>query len=192
MPTFIWNIDPEMASTPTSDHSNIFGTNPSICFSCPGPLNSVARGEERLHQGRDPRLRRVGGVEAVRVGNPRRVQAVHERQGAGRVLRRHVAVRGGSDRGRAEHEGQGCPVRQHVHGHERGHQVAAGDAEAGPERDAEPPQRVRPRFRRARTRRCSRATSSSRSTRRGRPIRSRRRRRRTWRRSRRSRTIRSS
>jgi branched-chain amino acid transport system substrate-binding protein len=40
MPTFIWNIDPEMASTPTSDHSNIFGTNPAICFSCPGPLNS--------------------------------------------------------------------------------------------------------------------------------------------------------
>jgi branched-chain amino acid transport system substrate-binding protein len=40
MPTFIWNIDPESASTPTSDHSNIFGTNPSICFSCPGPLNS--------------------------------------------------------------------------------------------------------------------------------------------------------
>ncbi len=39
MPTFIWNIDPEMASTPTSDHSNIFGTNPAICFSCPGPLN---------------------------------------------------------------------------------------------------------------------------------------------------------
>jgi branched-chain amino acid transport system substrate-binding protein len=40
MPTFIWNIDPEMASTPTSDHSNIFGTNAAICFSCPGPLNS--------------------------------------------------------------------------------------------------------------------------------------------------------
>jgi branched-chain amino acid transport system substrate-binding protein len=39
MPTFIWNIDPEMASTTTSDHSNIFGTNPAICFSCPGPLN---------------------------------------------------------------------------------------------------------------------------------------------------------
>ena len=39
MPTFIWNIDPEMASTPTSDHSNIFGTNAAICFSCPGPLN---------------------------------------------------------------------------------------------------------------------------------------------------------
>jgi branched-chain amino acid transport system substrate-binding protein len=39
MPTFIWNIDPEMATTPTSDHSNIFGTNPAICFSCPGPLN---------------------------------------------------------------------------------------------------------------------------------------------------------
>jgi len=27
MPTFIWNIVPEMPSTPTSDHSNIFGTN---------------------------------------------------------------------------------------------------------------------------------------------------------------------
>src|SRR5882724_323754 len=40
MPTFIWNIDPEMASTSTSDHSDIFGTNPAICFSCPGPLNS--------------------------------------------------------------------------------------------------------------------------------------------------------
>jgi ABC-type branched-subunit amino acid transport system substrate-binding protein len=40
MPTFIWNIDPEMASTPGSDHSNIFGTNTAICFSCPGPLNS--------------------------------------------------------------------------------------------------------------------------------------------------------
>jgi branched-chain amino acid transport system substrate-binding protein len=39
MPTFIWNIDPEMANTPTVDHSNIFGTNPAICFSCPGPLN---------------------------------------------------------------------------------------------------------------------------------------------------------
>ena len=39
MPTFIWNIDPEMASTATSDHSNVFGTNPAICFSCPGPLN---------------------------------------------------------------------------------------------------------------------------------------------------------
>jgi ABC-type branched-subunit amino acid transport system substrate-binding protein len=38
MPTFIWNIDPEMASTPTSDHSNIFGSNAAICFSCPGPL----------------------------------------------------------------------------------------------------------------------------------------------------------
>ncbi len=40
MPTFIWNIDPEMASTPTSDHSNIFGTNPALCFDCSGPLNS--------------------------------------------------------------------------------------------------------------------------------------------------------
>jgi branched-chain amino acid transport system substrate-binding protein len=40
MPTFIWNIDPEMASTPTVDHSNIFGTNAAICFSCPGPLTS--------------------------------------------------------------------------------------------------------------------------------------------------------
>ncbi|MDQ1382608.1 MAG: hypothetical protein QOJ71_3327, partial [Actinomycetota bacterium] len=39
MPTFIWNIDPEMASTRTMDHSNIFGTNAAICFSCPGPLN---------------------------------------------------------------------------------------------------------------------------------------------------------
>src|SRR5882757_6779050 len=39
MPTFIWNIVPEMASTPTSDHSNIFGTNAPICFSCAGPLN---------------------------------------------------------------------------------------------------------------------------------------------------------
>lgn len=39
MPTFIWNIDPEMASTPTSDHSNIFGTNAAICFSCATPLN---------------------------------------------------------------------------------------------------------------------------------------------------------
>jgi branched-chain amino acid transport system substrate-binding protein len=38
MPTFIWNIDPEMANTPTVDHSNIFGSNPAICFSCPGPL----------------------------------------------------------------------------------------------------------------------------------------------------------
>ncbi len=38
MPTFIWNIDPEMASTATSDHSNIFGSNAAICFKCPGPL----------------------------------------------------------------------------------------------------------------------------------------------------------
>lgn len=38
MPTFIWNINPEMASTPTQDHSNIFGTTGAICFSCPGPL----------------------------------------------------------------------------------------------------------------------------------------------------------
>jgi ABC-type branched-subunit amino acid transport system substrate-binding protein len=37
-PTFIWNIDPEMASTATSDHSNIFGSNAAICFKCPGPL----------------------------------------------------------------------------------------------------------------------------------------------------------
>jgi ABC-type branched-subunit amino acid transport system substrate-binding protein len=40
MPTFIWNIDPESASTPTSDHSNIFGTNASICFKCPGPFQA--------------------------------------------------------------------------------------------------------------------------------------------------------
>jgi len=39
MPTFIWNIVPEMPSTPSSDHSNIFGTNAPICFSCAGPLN---------------------------------------------------------------------------------------------------------------------------------------------------------
>jgi branched-chain amino acid transport system substrate-binding protein len=45
MPTFIWNIDPEMASTPTVDHSNIFGTNPAICFSCPGPLNAWLAGQ---------------------------------------------------------------------------------------------------------------------------------------------------
>ncbi len=38
MPTFIWNINPEMASTPTQDHSNIFGTTGAICFNCPGPL----------------------------------------------------------------------------------------------------------------------------------------------------------
>ncbi len=37
-PTFNWNINPEMASTATSDHSNIFGTYPAICFKCPGPL----------------------------------------------------------------------------------------------------------------------------------------------------------
>ncbi len=39
MPTFLWNIPAESASTPKSDHSNIFGSNPSICFNCPGPLN---------------------------------------------------------------------------------------------------------------------------------------------------------
>ncbi len=36
-PTFIWNINPETASTPTSDHSNIFGQNSAVCFKCPGP-----------------------------------------------------------------------------------------------------------------------------------------------------------
>lgn len=45
MPTFIWNIDPESASTPRSDHSNIFGSIPSICFSCPGPLLSLVAEE---------------------------------------------------------------------------------------------------------------------------------------------------
>jgi ABC-type branched-subunit amino acid transport system substrate-binding protein len=39
-PTFIWNINPEMASTPTQSHDNIFATVPAICFSCLGPLSS--------------------------------------------------------------------------------------------------------------------------------------------------------
>lgn len=38
MPTFVWNIDPEFASSPTSDHSNIFGNVPAICFTCISPL----------------------------------------------------------------------------------------------------------------------------------------------------------
>ena len=118
MPTFIWNIDPESASTPTSDHSNIFGTNASICFSCPGPLNAWLADKNGFTK--------VGvlgyGVSAesklCASGHARRVQAVHERQGAGRLLRRHAAVRGRRDCRRAEHEGQGCPVRHHVHGHQ--------------------------------------------------------------------------
>ena len=63
MPTFIWNIDPEMASTPTSDHSNIFGTNAAICFSCPGPLNSWLAVKNGFTKVGDPRLRRLRGVE---------------------------------------------------------------------------------------------------------------------------------
>jgi ABC-type branched-subunit amino acid transport system substrate-binding protein len=39
-PTFIWNINPEFASTPTSDHSNIFGSDGAQCFKCLGPLLS--------------------------------------------------------------------------------------------------------------------------------------------------------
>jgi ABC-type branched-subunit amino acid transport system substrate-binding protein len=37
-PTFTWNINPEFASTPTVQHTSIFGTSGSVCFSCPGPL----------------------------------------------------------------------------------------------------------------------------------------------------------
>jgi ABC-type branched-subunit amino acid transport system substrate-binding protein len=37
IPTFIWNIDAEFASTPRSDHSNIFGSYPALCFTCAGP-----------------------------------------------------------------------------------------------------------------------------------------------------------
>ena len=39
-PTFIWNLNPEFASTPTSDHSNIFGSDSARCFECLGPLLS--------------------------------------------------------------------------------------------------------------------------------------------------------
>ncbi len=39
-PTFIWNINPEFASTPTQPHLNAFGIVPAICFTCPGPLLS--------------------------------------------------------------------------------------------------------------------------------------------------------
>ena len=38
VPTFIWNIDAEFASTPKSDHSNIFGSYPALCFTCAGPF----------------------------------------------------------------------------------------------------------------------------------------------------------
>ncbi len=46
-PTFTWNINPEFASTPTSDHSNIFGTSGALCFNCPGaflPYIATKRG----------------------------------------------------------------------------------------------------------------------------------------------------
>jgi ABC-type branched-subunit amino acid transport system substrate-binding protein len=39
-PSFVLNIDPAFASTSKSDHSNIFGNVPALCFSCPGPLLS--------------------------------------------------------------------------------------------------------------------------------------------------------
>jgi ABC-type branched-subunit amino acid transport system substrate-binding protein len=35
-PTFIWNINPEMASTPTVPHTNIFGSLGALCFNCGG------------------------------------------------------------------------------------------------------------------------------------------------------------
>src|SRR5690242_15884678 len=35
-PTFTWNINPEFASSASSDHSNIFGTSGALCFDCPG------------------------------------------------------------------------------------------------------------------------------------------------------------
>jgi ABC-type branched-subunit amino acid transport system substrate-binding protein len=40
VPTFVWNINVEFPSTPSSDHSNVFGQTPAICFNCPGPLLS--------------------------------------------------------------------------------------------------------------------------------------------------------
>ena len=42
---------------------------------------------------------------------------------------------------------KGIQYVEHVHGHQRGHQAAAGDEEAGSACGAEPPERVRPRFR---------------------------------------------
>ena len=35
-PTFIWNINPEFASRPGEDHSNIFGSLGALCFNCGG------------------------------------------------------------------------------------------------------------------------------------------------------------
>jgi ABC-type branched-subunit amino acid transport system substrate-binding protein len=35
-PTFIWNINPEMASTPTVPHTNIFAERGALCFTCAG------------------------------------------------------------------------------------------------------------------------------------------------------------
>ncbi len=35
-PTFIWNINPEMASTPQVAHTNIFGSLGALCFNCGG------------------------------------------------------------------------------------------------------------------------------------------------------------
>lgn len=37
-PTFIWNINPEFANSPTSDHSNIFASYGALCYKCSSPV----------------------------------------------------------------------------------------------------------------------------------------------------------
>ena len=68
-PTFIWNINPEMA-TPKGgpSHDNIFGSLGALCFSCGGHYLPWLAQKKGLHQGRHPRLQQgdVGVVGAVR------------------------------------------------------------------------------------------------------------------------------
>ena len=61
MPTFIWNINPEMAG-----HTNIFGTVGALCFNCIGQGSPFLAQAGRCQEGRHSRLRGHRVVQAVR------------------------------------------------------------------------------------------------------------------------------
>ena len=81
MPTFIWNINPEMAG-----HDNIFGTVGALCFNCIGQGAPVPRPAVPVHEGRDPRATASPtSSKQCATADPGELQEVPV--GEGRVLR---------------------------------------------------------------------------------------------------------
>ena len=140
MPTFIWNINPEMAG-----HNNIFGTIGAICFNCVGQGTPFLAQQKQLHEGRDPRLRRHRLVEAVRDRDRRPASRSTRRRRSCSSTTSCSSRQADLSADVSKMKENGRAVHLHLHRRQRVGDPRQGAREAARERGAAAPERLRRR-----------------------------------------------